>query len=228
MKRKGLVTGFMIAVMSMTLAVPAYAGYVYDGDYYEGYVNPDTTVGAVYTAQTDEMTTSSFTILKNTDGTFHLFINAASDHNPYVQTFSGTGGLWSSTGMAQTIFQFTSDGYLQDTAGDTVTVIFSENVDFPSLVGSAANDSTGAETFLYDCDYYSYASMCPENNLRVENCQESITLRAEASTNGAEICQIPLYGSIRYLGTGGDGFFKVSYNGQVGYVLAKYTVPTFQ
>ena len=228
MKKKGLIKGFLIVALSMALAVPAYAGYVYGGNNYEAAVHPDTAVGGVYTAQTDEMTTSSFTILKNADGAYQLFIFAASDHSPYVQTFSGSGYLWSSTGMTQTILEFTSDGYLWDTAGEKVHVIFSDNVDFPSLYGIAANDSTGTETFLYDCDYYAYDSICPENNLRVGNCQESITLRVEASTSAAEICQVPLYAGMKYLGTAGGGFIKVSYDGQVGYVLAKYAVPKFQ
>lgn len=224
---KKFVKGLAAIALSVFMTVPVYASYYYEGDIYEGNVDPNSAVGAVYMAQTDGLTTSSFTIIKQEDGNYHLFINATSQHNPYVQTFSGTGELWSSTGMSETILKFTSDGYLWDTAGDYVYVVFNNNVDFPALHGYLYA-SSGGVTFLYDCDYYEYSNSCPENNLRVENCQQSITLRSEPSTSAAEICQIPLSSGIQYIDNSKDGFFKVSYERKVGYVLAKYTVPVFQ
>lgn len=58
--------------------------------------------------------------------------------------------------------------------------------------------------------------------LGVVNCKESITLRTAPSTNAAEVCQIPLGATVEFVSLAGDGFYKVSYNGFVGYALASY------
>ena len=56
----------------------------------------------------------------------------------------------------------------------------------------------------------------------VVNCNESITLRPSASVSSGEITQIPLGSSVEYLGTASNGFYKVRYNGSVGYALSQY------
>lgn len=56
----------------------------------------------------------------------------------------------------------------------------------------------------------------------VVNCRESITLRKSPSTKAEEYCQIPLGAAVSYVGTAGNGFYQVIYNGQSGYALASY------
>ena len=56
----------------------------------------------------------------------------------------------------------------------------------------------------------------------VVNCQESITLRPSDNINSGEITQIPLGSSVEYLGQAGNGFYKIRYNGSVGYALSQY------
>jgi len=58
--------------------------------------------------------------------------------------------------------------------------------------------------------------------MHVVNCNESITMRTSPSTKAGEICQIPLGAKISYVEPAGDGFYKIMYNGKVGYVLAAY------
>ena len=58
--------------------------------------------------------------------------------------------------------------------------------------------------------------------LYVANCKESITLRPSDNVNSGEIMQIPLGAAVEYLGTAGNGFYKVRYNGKTGYALSQY------
>lgn len=56
----------------------------------------------------------------------------------------------------------------------------------------------------------------------VVNCRESITLRDSASYDGKEITQIPLGRPVGYIEDVGNGFYKINYDGLVGYSLAEY------
>ena len=56
----------------------------------------------------------------------------------------------------------------------------------------------------------------------VVNCRVSITLREEPSTYAAEIAQIPLGQAVGFIEDAGNGFYKVNYDGLVGYALAQY------
>ena len=58
--------------------------------------------------------------------------------------------------------------------------------------------------------------------LYVVNCNESITLRVSDSTNAKEIKQIPLGAAVSFMENAANGFYKVSYNGSIGYALASY------
>lgn len=61
-----------------------------------------------------------------------------------------------------------------------------------------------------------------DDYLGVINCNESVTLRTDPSTSAGEICQIPLGATVEFVDVAGDGFYKVAYNGHVGYALASY------
>ncbi len=73
-----------------------------------------------------------------------------------------------------------------------------------------------------------YVTAAPSSNTSViatyyvVNCRESITLRAAPSTSAAEIVQIPLGAPVGYIENAGNGFYKINYNGRVGYSLAAY------
>ncbi len=56
----------------------------------------------------------------------------------------------------------------------------------------------------------------------VVNCRESITLRAAPSVYAEEITQIPLGQAVGFIENAGNGFYKINYDGLVGYVLAQY------
>lgn len=56
----------------------------------------------------------------------------------------------------------------------------------------------------------------------VVNCDEWISLRSSASTSASRLAKIPLGASCEYLGSAGNGFSKVRYNGTVGYALDQY------
>ena len=58
--------------------------------------------------------------------------------------------------------------------------------------------------------------------LYVVNCNESITLRVSDSTNAKEIKQIPLGAAVSFMENAANGFYKVSYNGSIGYALTSY------
>ena len=58
--------------------------------------------------------------------------------------------------------------------------------------------------------------------MRVVNCYESITLRDLPSTDGDEICQIPLGASVFVLAWPNDDFYKVEYRGYTGYAMRDY------
>ena len=61
-----------------------------------------------------------------------------------------------------------------------------------------------------------------QNIYKVVNCNEWITLRTSPSTSASEIVKIPLGATVRFLDSAPDGFYKVEYDGHVGYALASY------
>ncbi len=62
----------------------------------------------------------------------------------------------------------------------------------------------------------------PVVTMRVVNCDEWISLRETASTSSKALKTIPLGKSVEYISDVGNGFYKVRYNGVVGYALAQY------
>lgn len=60
----------------------------------------------------------------------------------------------------------------------------------------------------------------------VVNCKQSITLRTAPSTSASEIVQIPLGQAVGYIENAGNGFYKINYDGKVGYSLASYLSST--
>lgn len=59
----------------------------------------------------------------------------------------------------------------------------------------------------------------------VVNCRESITLRDAPSVYAAELAQIPLGQAVGFIENAGNGFYKINYDGLVGYALAEYLSP---
>lgn len=62
----------------------------------------------------------------------------------------------------------------------------------------------------------------------VVNCRESITLRDAPSVYAAEITQIPLGQAVGFIANAGNGFYKINYDGLIGYALAQYLAPSSQ
>lgn len=62
----------------------------------------------------------------------------------------------------------------------------------------------------------------PWDELYVVGCDEAITLRTQPNVNAGKITSVPLTGSVSFLADAGNGFYKVSYLGKTGYVLASY------
>ena len=104
-------------------------------------------------------------------------------------------------------------------------------------LGAAVSFISGAENGFYEISYlgntgYALASylsyeqplqqQTTYQTMRVVNCNESITLRTSPSTQAAEICQIPLGAVVSYIEPAANGFYRVTYLGQTGYVLASY------
>jgi len=58
--------------------------------------------------------------------------------------------------------------------------------------------------------------------LYVVGVNESISLRAKASTSSEAVLQIPLFAAVIYLEDASNGFVYVTYNGVSGYALTKY------
>lgn len=56
----------------------------------------------------------------------------------------------------------------------------------------------------------------------VVECNESITLRDAPSVHAREIAQIPLGQAVGFIKDVGNGFYKINYDGLVGYALAEY------
>lgn len=91
----------------------------------------------------------------------------------------------------------------------------------PSVVTQAPNPQPQQETYT--------ASVAPQayETLYVENCQTSITLRKTPSTKASEICQIPLGAAVSYVEWANADFYKIVYNGHVGYALSSYLTDVY-
>lgn len=80
----------------------------------------------------------------------------------------------------------------------------------------AYQESVSSDTSSYT------AADAVQSYMYVVNCDEWISLRASASTSASRITTIPLGAVVGYISNAGNGFYKVSYNGMTGYVLASY------
>ena len=56
----------------------------------------------------------------------------------------------------------------------------------------------------------------------VVDCKESITLRDAPSVYARELAQIPLGQAVGFIENAGNGFYKINYDGLIGYALAEY------
>ncbi len=59
----------------------------------------------------------------------------------------------------------------------------------------------------------------------VVNCRDSITLRDTPSVYGGELAQIPLGQAVGFIDDIGNGFYKINYDGLIGFALAEYLSP---
>ena len=60
------------------------------------------------------------------------------------------------------------------------------------------------------------------STMYVVECNESITLRDAPSVYARELAQIPLGQAVGFIENAGNGFYKINYDGLIGYALAEY------
>ena len=116
--------------------------------------------------------------------------------------------------------------------GDTETVAESKDESGTEEESNIAEKSAVQETVAEVAHSESLQETQPQTvavtqaqvltTLYVVNCNESITLRVSDSTNSKEIKQIPLGAAVSFMENAANGFYKVSYNGSIGYALASY------
>ena len=75
--------------------------------------------------------------------------------------------------------------------------------------------------------YDEYSNNDVVGTLYVVNCKESITLRTSPSKSAKEITQIPLGAAVGFINIASNGFYKISYNGNVGYALDAYLAESY-
>ena len=116
--------------------------------------------------------------------------------------------------------------------GDTETVAESKDESGTEEESNIAEKSAVQETVAEVAHSESLQETQPQTvaatqaqvltSLYVVNCNESITLRVSDSKNAKEIKQIPLGAAVSFMENAANGFYKVSYNGSIGYALASY------
>ena len=116
--------------------------------------------------------------------------------------------------------------------GDTETVAESKDESGTEEESNIAEKSAVQETVAEVAHSESLQETQPQTvaatqaqvltTLYVVNCNESITLRVSDSKNAKEIKQIPLGAAVSFMENAANGFYKVSYNGSIGYALASY------
>ena len=116
--------------------------------------------------------------------------------------------------------------------GDTETVAESKDESGTEEESNIAEKSAVQETVAEVAHSESLQETQPQTvavtqaqvltTLYVVNCNESITLRVSDSTNAKEIRQIPLGAAVSFMENAANGFYKISYNGSIGYALASY------
>ena len=60
------------------------------------------------------------------------------------------------------------------------------------------------------------------STMYVVECNQSITLRDAPSVYANELAQIPLGQAVGFIENAGNGFYKINYDGLIGYALAEY------
>lgn len=89
------------------------------------------------------------------------------------------------------------------------------------------NGKIGYALYQYLSDYQparktAPVTQQPNTYYRVVNCREWISLRSTPSTSAPKLAEIPLGATVQFISTASNGFYKVSYNGLIGYALASY------
>lgn len=80
------------------------------------------------------------------------------------------------------------------------------------------NGTIGYAKTKFLTDYYSTTTY-----MTVYNVKHSIYLRSAPVENSSNIiCEIPLGSVVTYISNGGNGFYKISWNGYTGYSKSKY------
>lgn len=92
------------------------------------------------------------------------------------------------------------NGFYKIAVGDTVGY---------ALASYLSGQTTGSDNTV---KYYMY----------VVNCKSSITLRSAADVNSSEMAQIPYGTPVGVVNEGQNGFYKVKYNGLIGYASSAY------
>jgi len=62
--------------------------------------------------------------------------------------------------------------------------------------------------------------------LTVVKCREYINLRTEPDTKAEDMCGIPLHDTVVFLEDVNEKFYRVGYQGMIGYVNKKYVIPS--
>lgn len=96
------------------------------------------------------------------------------------------------------------NGFYKIAVGDTVGY---------ALASYLSGQTTGSDNTV---KYYMY----------VVNCKSSITLRSAADVNSSEMAQIPYGTPVGVVNEGQNGFYKVKYNGLIGYASSAYLSST--
>ena len=104
-----------------------------------------------------------------------------------------------------------------------------------SSVGYMSNSTNGFYKVSYNgksgyalAAYLSASKPAFQNSITymtVVKCNEWISLRDNPSTTANKITNIPLGATVIFLGGAANGFYKIQYNGYVGYALAAYLQP---
>ena len=76
-----------------------------------------------------------------------------------------------------------------------------------------------------DQNQFTFVKLYNGQTYYVVNCRQSITLREAPSVYAAEITQIPLGAPVTFLNNVGNGFYRINYDGLIGFALASYLAP---
>lgn len=230
-------TNKIVILLAVLIAVVAVAGVAISALIISGNNNSDDNGFSIAETTDDPDTTELITnapaVTSDTAGSTVAPIIVITTPAPvYQESVSSDTSSYAADTVQSYMYVVNCDEWISLRASASTSASRITTIPLGAVVGYISNAGNGFYKISYNgMTGYALSSYLSNTNtssaalditMHVVDCDEWISLRESPSTSAARLATIPLGASVTYISNAGDGFYKISYNGQVGYALSQY------